>query len=79
MEQENENDYHYLCQELKEKYTLSQMLDLCEKYKLSIYGNKEMIIDRLAYHLSEQHKRKDIRYRMMQCLTSIKSKWINQT
>ncbi len=73
--QENKMEYNDLYQQFKEKYSLSELLDLCEKHKLSIFGNKEIIIDRLAYYLSEKHKRRDIKYRITECFTSIKSKF----
>jgi hypothetical protein len=75
--QDNKMEYNELYKNFKENYTFIQLLDLCEKHKLSIFGNKEIIIDRLAYHLSEEHKRKDIKYRIMECFTSIKSKFYN--
>ncbi len=52
-------------------FTMSELLDLCEKHQLSIYGNREMVVDRLSYHFSEGRRKYTIQYRLKQCYLSI--------
>ncbi len=49
-------------------YTTIELLDLCEKNRLSIYGEKEILADRLALYYSEKNKPN----RLTTCMKSIK-------
>lgn len=64
-------EYEILSINFKENYTTSQLLDLCEKYKLSIYGNREILIDRLAFYFSEGQYQNSISYKINQCCNQL--------
>jgi hypothetical protein len=61
------NEYDILYKEFKDNYSIEELLNLCEKHKLSIYGNREIISDRLAYYFSENHRRNGFNYRLKEC------------
>jgi hypothetical protein len=52
-------------------YSISELLDLCEKHNLKIYGNREMIIDRLSHYFSEGRRKNSIKYKIKECYNSI--------
>ncbi len=66
----NENEYDILYSTFK-NYTMPELLNLCEKHKLSIYGNREMIMDRLSYYFSEGRRKNSFQYRMKDCCNKI--------
>jgi len=56
--------YHYFKQ-----CNMFQLLDTCEHNGLSIYGDRILLIDRLAHHFNEKNKPRGIQL----CLNSIKN------
>ena len=51
------------------QYSMSELLSMCEHNKLSIYGDKNILADRLAIHFSEKNKPTKITL----CMNSIKN------
>jgi hypothetical protein len=68
---ENCNNYELLYNNFKQNYTMSELLSLCEKHKLSIYGSKEIVMDRLAFYFSNSNKEKSFNYKIKECFNSI--------
>ncbi len=64
------NEYDRLYSVFSE-YKIEELLNLCEKHKLSIYGNKEMIVDRLAYYYSEGRRKHSFQYQMKECCNKL--------
>ena len=62
-----ENDYTDYYNIFKQ-YSMSELLTMCEQNHLSIYGDKLILIDRLALHFSEKNKPS----KMTICMKSIK-------
>jgi hypothetical protein len=65
-----ENDYDNLYAAFN-TYNMTELLNLCEKHKLSIYGNREIIVDRLSYYFSEGRRKNSLKYRIRECYHSI--------
>jgi hypothetical protein len=63
------SDYNILYSIFK-NYNMTDLLNLCEKNKLSIYGSRESIVDRLSLYYSEGHRRKSISTRIKECYKS---------
>ncbi len=70
MENINERKYHQYYLEFNE-YSMKELLTLCEKNQLSLYGPKEVIVDRLAYHFSQLKRYEIIQNQMKVCYQSI--------
>lgn len=49
-------------------YPMSELLNICEQNKLSIYGEKILLVDRLSLYFSEKNKPSKISI----CMKSIK-------
>jgi hypothetical protein len=49
-------------------HPISRLLDLCEQNDLSLYGSRDVLIDRLALYYSEKNKPS----RLYLCMNSIK-------
>jgi hypothetical protein len=54
-------------------YPISQLLDMCEQNKLSIYGDKIILVDRLALHYSKKNEPNNL----YKCINSIKQIFFN--
>ncbi len=57
-------------------YSISELLDLCEKHNLNIYGNREMIIDRLSYYFSEGYRKNSIKYKIKEFINQLSDELI---
>ena len=66
-----QEEYELLSQNFKENYTTEQLLSICERYKLSLFGNREILIERLAYYFSEGQHKDNIYYRLKECCNKI--------
>lgn len=64
---DSENDYADYYNIFKQ-YSIPELLTICEQNKLSIYGDKLILVDRLALHFSEKNKPSKITL----CMKSIK-------
>lgn len=64
-------DYDILYNNFNQYYTIEQLLNICEKNNLSIYGNREIIIDRLSYYLSEGRYKNNLKYKIKDCFNKI--------
>jgi hypothetical protein len=64
-------DYDILYNIFNKYYTIEQLLNICEKNQLSIYGNREMIIDRLSYYFSEGRYKNNLKYKIKDCFNKI--------
>jgi hypothetical protein len=56
-------------------YPITQLLDLCEQNRLSIYGERLVIIDRLALYYSKKNEPS----RIYTCIKSIKQLFFNSS
>jgi hypothetical protein len=54
-------------------YPITRLLDLCEQNKLSIYGDKQILVDRLALYYSKKNEPS----RLYTCMKSIKQIFFN--
>ncbi len=72
MENINTQKYHRYYLEFNE-YSMEELLTLCEKNQLSLYGPKEVIVDRLSCHFSQLKKYEIIQNQMKVCYQSIYS------
>ncbi len=70
MEPMDNDEYNHFFNTFNQ-YSMIELLNLCEKHKLNIYGNREIIVDRLAYYFSEGHRKNSIRYKLKECYNSI--------
>jgi hypothetical protein len=55
------------------QYSTTELLDLCEQNKLSIYGEKLILIDRLSVYFSQKNKPS----KLTLCMKSIKQIFFN--
>ena len=63
-------EHHY---NLFKLYPITQLLDLCEQNKLSIYGNRQILVDRLALYYSKNNEPS----KLYTCMKSIKQIFFN--
>lgn len=64
-------DYDILYNNFNQYYTIEKLLNICEKNNLSIYGNREIIIDRLSYYFSEGRYKNNLKYKIKNCFNKI--------
>jgi hypothetical protein len=64
---DSENDYR-VYYDIFKHYSIPELLSMCEQNRLSIYGEKTILADRLALHFSEKNKPSKITV----CMNSIK-------
>ena len=64
-------DYDILYNNFNQYYTIEQLLNICEKNQLSVYGSREIIIDRLAYYFSEGRYKNSVKNKIKDCLNKI--------
>ncbi len=70
------NEYEHLYSVFS-SYKIEELLSLCEKHQLPIYGNRELIIDRLAYYFSEGRRKHSFHYKIKECCDKLILKFNN--